>query len=73
MFQIEMSVRNVIEGKLTAKFYTNGWPHFTAAVCQLLFPRLSEVRVLACTVSASFPGFMHTQSGSTVCVCSLYL
>ena len=54
-----MSVRNVIEGKLTANFYTNGWPHFTAAVGQLLFPRLSEVRVLACTVSASFPGLIH--------------
>jgi len=53
-----MSVRNVIEGKMTAKFYTNGWPHFTAAVGQLLFPRLSEVRVLAC-ISASFPGFIH--------------
>jgi len=61
MFQIQMSVRNVIEGKLTAKFYTNGWPHITAAVCQRLFPKLSEVRVLAFTVAAFFRDFMPTQ------------
>ena len=58
MFQIQMSIRNVIEGKLTARFYTNGWPQFTTAVCQVLFPRLSEVRALA-TIVTSFPGFVH--------------
>ena len=39
-----MCAKSVSEGLLTARFYTNGWPLFTTAICQILSPKLSDVR-----------------------------
>ena len=38
-----MAARRVRDGKITANFYTDGWPVFSTVVCQLLKPRLSDV------------------------------
>ena len=38
-----MTVKRVRDGKITANFYTDGWPVFSTVVCQLLKPRLSDV------------------------------
>ena len=38
-----MAAKRVRDGKITANFYTDGWPVFSTVVCQLLKPRLSDV------------------------------
>ena len=38
-----MTAKRVRDGKITANFYTDGWPVFSTVVCQLLKPRLSDV------------------------------
>ena len=32
-----------MDGKISAKFYTNNWPEFSTVVAQMTTPRLSEV------------------------------
>ena len=44
IIQIQMCAKSVSEGLLNARFYTNGWPLFTTAICQILSPKLSDVR-----------------------------
>jgi len=43
-----MTAKFARAGKLTAKFYTDGWPEFTTVVCHILSPAL-------CNVSPSGP------------------
>ena len=40
---MQMAAKRVRDGKITANFYTDGWPVFSTVVCQLLKPRVSEV------------------------------
>ena len=40
---MQMAAKSVRDGKITANFYTDGWPVFSTVVCQLLKPRVSEV------------------------------
>ena len=41
--QLCMAAKFARAGKLTAKFYTDGWPEFTAVVCHILSPAVSNV------------------------------
>ena len=36
-------VKDVQEKRVTANFYTDGWPNFTTVISQAFSPRLSEV------------------------------
>ena len=44
-----MAAKRVKDGKITANFYTDGWPVFSTVVCQLIKPRLSDVWMQACS------------------------
>lgn len=46
------SVRNVIEGRVEGRFYTDEWPDFTTVVFQCFQPRLSDVSDLYCCTSS---------------------
>ena len=43
LIQLRMAAKFARAGKLTAKFYTDGWPEFTAVVCHILSPALCNV------------------------------
>ena len=45
--QMQMAAKRVRDGKIAANFYTDGWPEFSTVVCQIISPRLSDVRMLA--------------------------
>jgi len=38
-----MTAKHARAGKLTAKFYTDGWPDFTTVVCHILSPTTCDV------------------------------
>lgn len=35
----------MMHGNTTAKIYTDEWPHYSAIVCQILSPKLSDVSI----------------------------
>ena len=50
-----MCAQNARNGKVEAKFCTDGWPDFTTVVCQIFYPKISEVRVFLSICAPSFP------------------
>ena len=36
-------LKQAIEGKLTATFYTDKWPNILAVICEIYSPRISDV------------------------------
>ena len=52
-------------GKLTANFYTDGWPEFTTTVCHILSPA-------TCDVSIRHLSWQKVSIKGTIYVCFLF-
>ena len=40
-------LKNAVEGRVLCKVHTDEWPEFNTVVCEIVYPRVSEVGVLA--------------------------
>ncbi|XP_064398452.1 glycine N-acyltransferase-like [Halichondria panicea] len=41
-------LKNVLEGRVVCKLHTDSWPSFNTMVCEVIYPRVSEVADLLC-------------------------
>ncbi len=45
-FQAIGLLKNVLEGRVVCKLHTDSWPSFNTMVCEVIYPRVSEVQYI---------------------------